>query len=158
VDRAQPNPPEQPVSPPPVTCDQASELIDRVVEGGLPGRVAVVLRAHLAGCSTCNTGYRARINAAAELGRKLRKRGSGIWSTASDSGGGAMFVRRLPSARVRRFIMLVFPALIFFLVSRLDGDFDFQPPLTVYWVEGTTWAGGVAVHEAAPQRTLAARI
>jgi hypothetical protein len=108
-------------------CSQAWRLIDAQCREGLPGRVALELRLHLAGCPDCRALHRERLaEVAAERVEEIQRPG--------------------PDRRVlrRRRLALTFLAscVLIAFVARMDGDWDFDPLVRVERLEGDVWAAG----------------
>ncbi|QDU67742.1 FecR domain-containing protein [Engelhardtia mirabilis] len=145
MERSDPRSPDQPGQPTPITCVQAEGLIERLAFGGLPGPIATLLRQHLSGCASCKSEYRGRMETQARLGRQVRESHRGAISVEHGGLGPERQEPRIRPKSLRRFAMFVVPAALFFFATRLSSDWNFEPPLTAHWVEGTSWIGGHAL-------------
>lgn len=139
---------------PQLDCAKALRLIDQQVVGSLPGPVVAILRRHLAGCADCRAGYRERVEAVASLGRGAAQRVASARAGARAGIGRPHHRSRFGSAGLRRFIMIVVPALLFFLATRIDSSWEFEPPLMVSCLEGTAWVGGEVLERPMGPRRL----
>jgi hypothetical protein len=137
------------VEPNEVDCERAWRLIEQVCGGGLPGRVALALRRHLADCPDCNAHYRARVRETAELARALSTHGSAPGGVGARSGAARRRLRRRRTALT--FLVACF---LIAAVARLDGDWEFDPSVTLEWRAGEVWAGGALVGADAPRAVL----
>jgi hypothetical protein len=126
-----------------VGCERAGRLIECLGPGGLPGAVALVLRRHLAHCPPCRELYRERIELAAQVGRVLPR------EVAERPAPG--LEGRARSTRLRLLGLLLVASVLYLFATRLDRQFEFEPQVTLQWLEGTCWAGGVAVDRDHPR-------
>ena len=132
-----------------IDCAQAWKLIERACAGGLPGSLALALRRHMAGCPDCKGLYRTSIESTAALARSVRGR-----ADHPSRAAGGWTDRRLYRRR-RTALLFVVASCLIAMVARLDGDWEFDPTLTLEWVEGEAWAGGELVDAANPEVRLA---
>jgi hypothetical protein len=130
-----------------IECPQAWSLIEGVCQGGLPGKVAVELRRHLARCPDCKARYRERIELTASLGASVRARGGARHGSRGPRWLGTTSRER----RWRGALLFVVSSLLIAMVARLDGDWNFEPGMRLEVSEGAAWAGGHLVEATAGQ-------